>query len=58
MHDIARKAKRISGHTLEELEEMLYTMAREHTSEKRSQDNCCSRAFQCGLHCGTSDHAF
>ena len=27
MHDIARKAKRISGHTLEELE--LYTMARE-----------------------------
>ena len=29
MHDIAKKATRISGHTLEELQEMLYTMARE-----------------------------
>ena len=29
MRDIARKAKRISGHTLDELEDMLYTMARE-----------------------------
>ena len=29
MRDIARKAKRISGHTLDELQEMLGTMARE-----------------------------
>ena len=29
MHDIARKARRISGHTLDDLPEMLYTMARE-----------------------------
>ena len=29
MHDIARKAKRISGHTLDDLQEMLDTMARE-----------------------------
>ena len=29
MHDIARKAKRISGHTLDNLQEMLDTMARE-----------------------------
>ena len=29
MHDIARKAKRIFGHTLDDLQEMLATMARE-----------------------------
>ena len=29
MHDIARKAKRISGHTLDDLQEMFATMARE-----------------------------
>ena len=29
MHNIARKAKRISGHTLDELQEMPHTMARE-----------------------------
>ena len=37
MHDIAGKARRISGHTLDDLQEMLYTMAREPKSRRSMQ---------------------
>ena len=47
MNDVARNAKRISGHTLDELQEMLDTMAHEPQPQIYSvQDSCGSRTIQ------------
>ena len=57
MHDIASQAERISGHSVERLQEMLYTVAPEPQPQIYAVKTI-AVPFQRGLYQGTSHQAF
>ena len=58
MKDIARKATLLSGHTLDELQEMLDTMTYEPQPQVYSVKTVAVRTNQCGLYHGASYSTF